>query len=865
VVKRSFCAACTFADHEPLPKLPLALPCLHLGTLAKPTKPRSQKQPAGPALFSCAVHGQCNVEDNSGRGPYKSVRCCGSCSDYLPRDPFGPTSMQMAAKADAFLDGIPAYPAGRYQGRGIVIAGGGKRFFASLYVTIRAIRHVGCRLPIQVWYLGSAKEMPPKQQALLKPFDVECVDGDKVRQEHPAQHLGGWELKVFATLHCPFEEVLFLDADCYPCRNPEFLFELADYQERGAIFWPDIVVFDKRIKWAGFGMKNPGRPGSVESGQYVIHKQKCWQPLNLAWFYNDHSDYYYRYGFGDKHTFEAAWNRCGASYAMWDVKAYWSEVAYKHRGPDHLPLFVHRCSDKFRLGEFNYTTGQKHRLPSYHSSLPLERECWEWFSEIALRVGARPSIKASLPALASQSRSRFAVATLYARENAELGQMAEQSICAYAKRHGYQAIIARTKIDLSRPVAWSKLLLIDFFLSRHPDCEWLLWLDPDAVIVTPDKKLETFITKDMDFLIPEDLPPSRFNTGVFLIRNCPAALDMIRRAFAKEEFIHHPYGERPAIAAAIGECTENLRARAPAKNGFYSLADEYSDGTFIAHFEGYDPEAKLTAMKDMRAKGTLPVRSFVKPHQSSEVEVVRSLLSGSDGLPAGASMSPVPNSAISAELPPIFCITCWQTPQNTRLAQEHFIERGLKVQFFPGIHGRTFGLRTAYRHPARPRMLAGEVGCLLSHYMLWQALALLPYEEVMILEDDAWFPADFQKRFIEAYAELPKDWQFVFVGAVLMEGRPLEMISERIGIMRYPCGVHAYLVKRSALPFLLQSNHQARQPVDLQLREYTLPALKCYTFIPSLSKQRSAATATDGTGENWPTTSRIPDGDYKAS
>ena len=33
-------------------------------------------------------------------------------------------------------------------------------YFASLFVTIRALRHVGCVLPIQVWYLGRNDEMP---------------------------------------------------------------------------------------------------------------------------------------------------------------------------------------------------------------------------------------------------------------------------------------------------------------------------------------------------------------------------------------------------------------------------------------------------------------------------------------------------------------------------------------------------------------------------------------------------------------------------------------------------------------------------------------------------------------------------------
>jgi predicted GH43/DUF377 family glycosyl hydrolase len=294
----------------------------------------------------------------------------------------------MLRRAEAFLAALGEYPAGRYQGRGVVIAGGGDRFFASLYVSVRALRHVGCRLPVQVWYLGRHDEMPAARQALLAPWDVECIDADRVRRRHPARRLDGWELKVFAILHSPFKEVLFLDADCYPCRNPEFLFERDDYRTCGAIFWPDLAPSDPRLAWAAFGVADPRRPGSVESGQLVLHKRPSWQALNLTWFYNDHSDYYYRYCYGDKHTFEVAWARCGLPFVMWQPRSRWVDVAYLHDGPDQQPLFVHRCADKFRLASHTFTTPQRAVRQTYNPDLPLERECWGWRAELAQTLGA---------------------------------------------------------------------------------------------------------------------------------------------------------------------------------------------------------------------------------------------------------------------------------------------------------------------------------------------------------------------------------------------------------------------------------------------------------------------------------------------
>lgn len=371
-----FCVRCHCADHAPAPPSPPALPCVHLEDPA----------PGSDGAFACVRHGQCVPGDGTASA---ALRRCHGCSDYLPREPFGPTSRQMRRKADAFLAAVPPYPPSRYLGRGVVVAGGGDRYFPSLYVTIRALRHVGCMLPIQVWYFGRRDELPADKQAILEPYGVECVDADAIRLRHPARQLNGWELKVFATLHCRFEEVLFLDADCYPCRNPEFLFDREDYRACGAIFWPDMATFDDRLRWQAFGVEDPRRPGSVESGQYVVDKKRCWRPLQLAWHYNDFSDFYYRYCYGDKHTFEVAWTRCAQPFVMWDTQARWEDVAYVHPGPDKEPLFVHRCADKFRFRPQTYVTRQNHEVPAFHQRLPLERRCWGWLKDLARVTGRR--------------------------------------------------------------------------------------------------------------------------------------------------------------------------------------------------------------------------------------------------------------------------------------------------------------------------------------------------------------------------------------------------------------------------------------------------------------------------------------------
>ena len=53
-----------------------------------------------------------------------------------------------------------------------------------------------------------------------------------------------------------------------------------------------------------------------ESGQIVVNKEVCWRALNLAWWYNDHSEFFYRHIHGDKDTFHMAWRRTNRPYSM---------------------------------------------------------------------------------------------------------------------------------------------------------------------------------------------------------------------------------------------------------------------------------------------------------------------------------------------------------------------------------------------------------------------------------------------------------------------------------------------------------------------------------------------------------------------
>lgn len=248
---------------------------------------------------------------------------------------------------EAFIPTLRDYP-GTFAGRGIVICGGGMKYLPGAWVCIRMLRHLGCALPMELWHLGP-EEMDNHLRTLLGQLGVECVDALTRRQQHPVRRLGGWELKPYAIRHSKFREVLLLDADNMPVRNPEFLFETPQYHATGALFWPDYGQFEKtQVIWDSCGLVRPAGP-EFESGQIVVDKARCWKALCLALWFNEHSDFYYRHLLGDKETFHLAFKKLGLPFAMPRTPIHTLEGTMCQHDFRGRRLFQHRNGDKWNL------------------------------------------------------------------------------------------------------------------------------------------------------------------------------------------------------------------------------------------------------------------------------------------------------------------------------------------------------------------------------------------------------------------------------------------------------------------------------------------------------------------------------------
>lgn len=288
----------------------------------------------------------------------------------------------------AFLRALPDYPENRFSGRGIIVVAGGK-YLESALVMIKMLRESGCELKIQVWHLGEA-EMQNSHRMLLEPYGVETRNfEDYVSSEAlaPIQANVGlrlFQLKPLAILHSDLEEVLLLDSDNCPIRDPSYLFDDPNYAKVGTVFWPDFwKTSQENPIWKIIGQE-PSHSWEQESGQILIRKSDAWKAINLCVHFN--TEFYMRLLNGDKDTFRFSWLASGVDFLMIDswptpvgtLKQLSSESSgfcghtMLQHDFDGQPLFVHHnqlkeaalaVGENFKYQKFAPSTGSFKAVP----------------------------------------------------------------------------------------------------------------------------------------------------------------------------------------------------------------------------------------------------------------------------------------------------------------------------------------------------------------------------------------------------------------------------------------------------------------------------------------------------------------------
>ena len=163
---------------------------------------------------------------------------------------------------------------------------------------------------------------------------------------------------------------------------------------------------------------------------------------------------------------------------------------------------------------------------------------------------------------------------------------------SYCLKNNYKYIEGSSSLDTSRPVPWSKILLI-LEVMKDPAIKWIFWTDADSLIMNQKTLLESLIDEDFEFIIGDELNAT-VNSGQFLIKNCEWSKKFLHQIYSHVEFVHHEWWENQAIIYEIENSDEikshtkiipqrfiNSYPRRLSRN-----LDEatYQDGDFIIHF-----------------------------------------------------------------------------------------------------------------------------------------------------------------------------------------------------------------------------------------------------------------------------------------
>ncbi|OAQ97619.1 hypothetical protein LLEC1_02680 [Akanthomyces lecanii] len=239
------------------------------------------------------------------------------------------------------------------------------------------LRESGSRLPVEVWSKDEADESAEWCAELVKEGMVcrrlaDYLDPEQLR--HPYQ----W--KVFTMMFASFEEMLFLDADSIPVRNPDGVFDAAVYRDNGVLLWRDYWKHSGS-PWLPYliGINSTKKSDelvkeeSIESGQMYWNKKTHWKSLLLAAYYNFYGpEFWYTVfnngwaGWGDKDTFAMACKATGEGYFQIPHALVTGFVSNSSHGiamiqadptvaSEHAPMFFHANIIKWGIKEFMCT------------------------------------------------------------------------------------------------------------------------------------------------------------------------------------------------------------------------------------------------------------------------------------------------------------------------------------------------------------------------------------------------------------------------------------------------------------------------------------------------------------------------------
>lgn len=172
-----------------------------------------------------------------------------------------------------------------------------------------------------------------------------------------------------------------------------------------------------------------------------------------------------------------------------------------------------------------------------------------------------------------------AVASLHDANYSDLAALTDTSKRKYCDHHGYQFHVL-TEMKYSTITGFNKIHFTLELFKKHPEIEWLLFSECDAMITNQTIRIEDRIDNDYHFIIPVDR--LNLNSGNFLARNSEqgrAYLQMI--IDLEEQYKEVSWAEQQVIIDTIDQYQDIVKI-VPQKymNSYEPEIYDYCDARF---------------------------------------------------------------------------------------------------------------------------------------------------------------------------------------------------------------------------------------------------------------------------------------------
>ncbi|XP_015608067.1 glycosyltransferase 25 family member [Cephus cinctus] len=179
----------------------------------------------------------------------------------------------------------------------------------------------------------------------------------------------------------------------------------------------------------------------------------------------------------------------------------------------------------------------------------------------------------------------------------------------------------------------------------------------------------------------------------------------------------------------------------------------------------------------------------------------------------------------------VYMINLVRRPDRRIRMQHCFRDLGIRAEIIDAVDGRTLNetsllewgvkMMPEYADPYHKRpMTMGEIGCFLSHYIVWNKMIENRYEKIMILEDDVRFEPYFRQKVNFILNELDRlniSWDLVYLGRKRMQEQeePLVEGSQYLVYAGYSYWTVGYMLSKSGSEKLLKAKPlESMVPVD---------------------------------------------------